>query len=234
MFMDGMSSVVHSTELPTEVSEVAERHARHLRMLARLADIGMELVEHVRQQVLEEASLPAVDPSLAFTRLAKAVRQTLALEAKVAADGFGSAPLSSRGAAPAGVVAGAGFGAWRARVRGAVEGAIASAAESDGDEAERLLLDMQEQLDDPEFEDELADWPIGVVVASICRALGVGFDPADFSDAEMGLDPRLRHPVGAMPEGHCTLQGVSAYATGVSESRAETDVRFLGRPAPDD
>jgi hypothetical protein len=220
--MDGMSSVVHSTELPTEVSEVAERHARHLRMLARLADIGMELVEHVRQQVLEEASLPAVDPSLAFTRLAKAVRQTLALEAKVAADGFGSAPLSSRGAAPAGVVAGAWFGA------------IASAAESDGDEAERLLLDMQEQLDDPEFEDELADWPIGVVVASICRALGVGFDPADFSDAEMGLDPRLRHPVGAMPEGHCTLQGVSAYATGVSESRAETDVRFLGRPAPDD
>jgi hypothetical protein len=116
-----------------------------------------------------------------------------------------------------------------------VEGAIASAAESDGDEAERLLLDMHEQLDDPEFEDELAEWPIGVVVASICRALGVSVDlAAHFSDAEMGLDMPLRHQGGAMPEGHCTLQGVSGYATGVSESCSETDVRFLGRPEPDD
>ena len=52
----------------------------------------------------------------------------------------------------------------RARVRRSVEEAIAS--EADGDAAEASLLDMQEQLDDPEFDGELAELPIGVVIAS--------------------------------------------------------------------
>lgn len=68
-----------------------------------------------------------------------------------------------------------------------MEEAIASEAE--GDAAEASLLDMQEQLDDLEFDGELAELPIGVVIASICRTLGLEFDLKQFTDAELGLTP---------------------------------------------
>lgn len=68
-----------------------------------------------------------------------------------------------------------------------MEEAIASEAE--GDAAEASLLDMQEQLDDPEFDGELVELPIGVVIASICRTLGLEFDLKQFTDAELGLTP---------------------------------------------
>ena len=103
MFMDGTSPATISTELPTQGSEAVERRARHLRILAKLADVGMELVEHVKRQVLEEEVSPGrakcADPVLSYARLARAVRQTLALEAKVAADGLACAPSVSWGVA---------------------------------------------------------------------------------------------------------------------------------------
>ena len=68
-----------------------------------------------------------------------------------------------------------------------MEEAIASEAE--GDAAEASLLDMQEQLDDLEFDGELAELPIGVVIASICRALGGELHLKHFADAELELTP---------------------------------------------
>ncbi|HWK45846.1 MAG TPA: hypothetical protein VNT30_14085, partial [Stellaceae bacterium] len=75
-------------------SERSERTERHLRMLQRLAEIGMELAEAVGRQALEQAkaaSEPAGTPQkagpdlgLVFTRLSRAVRQTVALEARIA------------------------------------------------------------------------------------------------------------------------------------------------------
>jgi hypothetical protein len=171
----------------------AERRERHSRILQELADIGMELVQHVRRQALEEVAPSSADPVLAFTRLARAVRQTIALDARLATGAV--APV--RPVAQGNAAARPGIGLLRARVRRSVEEAIATASEADGadgEAAEALLLDMHEQLDDPEFEDELAEWPIGVVVASICRALRVEVDLAHFSDAEMGLDAESIRP----------------------------------------
>ena len=185
-----MSPTTTSTELPTQGSEAGERRARHLRMLAELADVGMELVQHVKRQVLEEEVSPDrakfADPVLAFTRLAKAVRQTLALEAKVAAGGFASAQPASRGVAGPDGVWRIWDGKMKARVRKKVEAAIASDAEA-GD-AENLLRDLNERLDDPEYGDEMSDRPIGLIVSLICSALGVEVDLKHFSDAEMGFD----------------------------------------------
>jgi hypothetical protein len=201
MFMDGMSPDTISIELPTQGSEAAERRARHLRMLAELADIGMELVQHVKRQVLEEEVSPGrtkyADPVLAFTRLARAVRQTLALEAKVAAGGFSGPSPISQGAAES-------EGAWRiwdgkkkAKVRLKVEEAIASLA--DPSDAEDLLRDLNERLDDPEYGDEMSVRPVGMAFALICGALGLEVDLKKYSDAELGFDTeamRLAGPNG--------------------------------------
>jgi hypothetical protein len=248
LFMNVGSPANPSTELPEP--EAMERRARHLRILTELADIGMELVQHVRLQVLEEVVPPGVDPVLAFATLAKAVRQTVALEAKVAADGFAtSRPISRDAAKPA--------GAWRiwdgkmkARVRKKVEEAIASGAE-DG-ETENLLRDLNERLDDPEYGDEMSDRPIGMVVAYICGALGVEVDLKHFSDAEMGFDTEVMksatrvasdartgagsasRKAGAAPRTGLDPPFVSRDATGLLESRAETAMRSTGRPEPDD
>jgi hypothetical protein len=182
--MDG-SHPTNPMEFPACGPE-EERRARHLRILTELADIGMELVGHVRRQVLEEEVPPGVDPVLAFARLAKAVRQTLALEAKVAAGGFNTPMSVARGAAKS-------EGAWRiwdgkskAKVRKKVEEAIAS--DADAGDAEDLLRDLNERPDDAEYGDEMSDRPIGMIVAMICGDLGVKIDLGCFSDAELGFD----------------------------------------------
>ena len=185
------SHPANPTELPATRSldvglEAGERRARHLRILAELAEIGMELVQHVQRQVLDEDVPPGADPVLAFARLAKAVRQTVALEAKVALGGFSAAPPIARGAAkPEGA-----FRSWngksKAKVRQFVEAAITSGAEP-GD-AEDLLRDLDERLDDPEYGDEMADRPIGMIVALICGAMEVKVDLRDFTDTELGFD----------------------------------------------
>ena len=142
----------------------------------------MELAEHVRRQALEEVVPSAGDPVLAFARLARAVRQTVALEAKVAAGGFDTPLPVSRGKA----ASQSGFGPLRAKVRRAVEEAIASGAEA-GD-AEDLLRDLDERLDDPDYGEEMAGRPIGMIVALICGAMGVKVDLKDFTDTELGFE----------------------------------------------
>jgi hypothetical protein len=66
-------------------------------MLDRLAEIGMDLAETVRSCARGEATpeqakaFEGVDLSLAFARIARAVRQTVALKAKLADEGLESA-----------------------------------------------------------------------------------------------------------------------------------------------
>jgi hypothetical protein len=65
---------------------------QHVRMLRELAELGMELARAMARQALAEADgaqpveqadgRPRCDPGLAFSRIARAVRLTLALEAR--------------------------------------------------------------------------------------------------------------------------------------------------------
>jgi hypothetical protein len=247
--MYGSHPATHSAELSAAGPE-AGRRARHLRILADLADIGMELVQHVRQRALAEEAPPEADPVLAFARLAKAVRQTVALEAKVAAGGFDAPSPVSRSAAPSEGAFRPWDGKMKAKVRLKVEETIACGAEP-GD-AEDLLRDLNERLDDPEYGDEMSDRPIGMAVALICGALGVRADLKDFTDAEMGFDTEAPTWTGSRPsldgpggDGEATvwrhrvaaglgLSSVSRHATGLLKTRAETDTRFPERPKPDD
>ncbi len=196
---------------PISAAAGAERTARHLRLLAELAEIGMELARDLRRQALEPdaermdaaagdtgaretGTGVRADLGLVFARIARAVRQTVALEARLASDAAAGARL--------GMAAEAGRAArervrgrqLKARVRRVVEEAIA--AEATGHEAENLRFDLDERLEDPDIEAELGWRPIGVIVAGICADLGIDVDLSGFSDAELGFDISPVRPEG--------------------------------------
>lgn len=206
-----------------DAGEAAERNGRHLRMLAELAEIGMELAREVRRQALEEAGAEGVSRSteapadwgLVFARIARAVRQTVALEARLAAEAEKQGAAAETGRRSARL---AQDRQQKERVRRLVETAIAS--EANGEAAENLRLDLDERLEDPDIEAEFGRRPIGVIVVGICADLGVTVDLSGFTDAELGFDITPSRPVGGPIGGP---DGKSGAVSGVASSGAGAD-----------
>ena len=188
------------------VDEAAVRTGRHLQVLEELTGIGMRLAREVERLALAEEprrdALPdpalvnradgaracgaGVDFGLVFARIARAVRQTVALEARLASDAEARAAVGA--AAQAGRAAAEQKRArqLKDRVRRLAEAAIS--AEAEGHEAESLRYDLDERLEDPDIDAELGWRPIGVIFAGICRDLGIAADLSRFTDAELGFD----------------------------------------------
>jgi hypothetical protein len=160
----------------------AEQAERHSRVLKRLIEIGMELAETVRTQALapsagkesapacgSEAQAGAAPPGgseslLAFWRITRAVRQTVALEAKLTRDGEERAVAAARER----------HQQQKMKVKRAVKRVIKKADRGPFKTAD-WLDDLRERLEDLDDTD-LGDRPIGEIVARICRDLGVDFD----------------------------------------------------------
>jgi hypothetical protein len=183
-------------------ASLPDRTAWRLALLERLAELAMQRAEAVAlaapRPAAPEASdgAQAADPAeerdaagakaeLDFCRVARAVRLTLALHAKfedeyrarliqAAADRAALAADSAKRAAEAERRR---FGRTRERAERELERAIDSRA--DPTEAESLRADLQERLDDPEFEAQLGDWPFDEVVLSLCDHIGL---PPDWTD----------------------------------------------------
>jgi len=180
----------------------AQREARHLRMLRELAEIGMDLARAVQRQANDPApaegdAAPAdlTDLGLVFSRIGRAVRQTLALEARLVevgrererdADLFDHHRQANE--------------ARRAirrkdEARRLVEQAIEAEA-GEGD-VEQLLADLHERLEDPDDTADFADRPMGVLIARICRDLGVAPDWSLWEDQEWAIDEAAAKPRGS-------------------------------------
>ncbi|MDR3512451.1 MAG: hypothetical protein P4L73_12515 [Caulobacteraceae bacterium] len=157
--------------------------------LAELGEIGMALARDLRDRALERTAeapaLAAGDVGLAFSRIARAVRLTLALEARI---GEGQAARAREAEAGAAAEAECGKIDRMRRyihtevVRDVVEEAIE--AEADEGDAERLLADLYERLED---EDETADFgerPVGDLIDRIRHDLGLPPDPHAWDDDE--------------------------------------------------
>ena len=185
------------------------RVGRHMRVLEELTDIGMRLARDVERQALADkprrdalpdpallngAGRARTDWALVFARIARAVRQTVALEAKLAAEAEERGREVSADEARRAALQKARVRQQKVRVKRLVEDAIA--AEADADEAEGLLLDLEERLGDPDIEAELGSRPIGVIFAAICADLGIEADLSVFSDAELGFDIAPARPAG--------------------------------------
>ena len=154
-----------------------ERSQRHARVLRRLAEIGMNLAEAVDLQRQEDGADPA-DLAMKFARIAKAVRQTLALEARL-----GDEDRARRTAAE-----------YRRKVE---QDRLASRAKNERaireaqarDIVERATLSEPPDPDSETYTAEMAEWLFDetedefnaygaaqAIIPEICRLLGLRYD----------------------------------------------------------
>jgi hypothetical protein len=166
----------------------AERAAVRLARLDVLAEIGLGISRRLQREV-QEAEVGQLDlaaVSLAFCRISKAVRQTIALQARLEADQAAAArkaaqarPFWERAVQPR--IPTAGYTAVSA-LDPAVE------AEAGDDEAayERLERALDERLEALEDADD--DRPVGAIVAEICEALGIEPDWSLWQDEDWALE----------------------------------------------
>jgi hypothetical protein len=139
-------------------------------VLGELTRIGMALARDVGREAAEPQGgpdAPPVDFAMQFSRISRAVRQTVALEAK-----FDAERQARRDKAAADLAVETRLRGIRrkARVSDLVEWVLES--ESDSERLTENLNERLEDLDDCDF----ADRPLGEIVASICRDLGVTVD----------------------------------------------------------
>ena len=173
-------------------SASTERAERHSSVLRELAEIGMDLARALRTHALAEPDAArAADVGLVFSRVSRAIRQTVALEAKLDAD---RETRAERAQAAQSVRDGEArkIRAVRQRkhIRGLVHCAIKDTA--DPNEVENLCFDSREHLndlDDTDFEDR----PIADIIAGICRNLGLNPDAVRLAE-EPGM-AEAPHPV---------------------------------------
>jgi hypothetical protein len=158
-----------------------DRTERHLRLLQELAEIGMDIARAVRAEAV--AGAPAAEPGpsrfgggdlgLIYSRVARAVRQTLALETRLA-DDLEKARFEQGRRRNAAVRTA--LDERQQEIRDYVAEAIEAEAvekKSPDREVERLLDDLDERLDAGDYDDTLHHGPIGELVARICADLGV-------------------------------------------------------------
>jgi hypothetical protein len=158
------------------ISDEAEqaRTARHLVMLQELAEIGMNLARAVGQQA---ATADPGEAALQFGRIARAVRQTLALEAKLAEEyrtlTQQSAAERAAQAQRAAEAAQQRLARRRDKVKHVTERLVRE--REDRPTIARLnevLSDLDERLKDID-DTEFGDRPIGAIIAGICRDLDI-------------------------------------------------------------
>ncbi|MDB5429227.1 MAG: hypothetical protein JWP35_343 [Caulobacter sp.] len=150
---------------------------RRLAILAELAEAGLEIALALKTRMVATAALEpdpesaraCADLGRAFDRASRAVRMAIALRERLLKDAAPGAQ-AMRGAAHEARTERAG------RVRRIV-GRIAKGVWKDSPMCEALDKVVREQLFDPDISGELADRPIGALVAQICFDLGL---PADW------------------------------------------------------
>ncbi len=198
-----------------------ERTDRHLAVLKELTEIGMRVARAVEAQATGEAApdapqIVSTDLGLTLSRIARAVRQTVALEARLAEDRrAGQAQRAAKLAQETKVRS------WlrKAKVQDIVERAIE--AQESGDRAEDLLSDLAERLADPDDEALFADRPLPELVARICRDLGVTPPTVLWDETDWGIAPAATPP--AVP---------GASSTSASEIRVSPEGCDASGPDP--
>jgi hypothetical protein len=198
---------------PTSSTDrAADRDAQRAATLQELAEIGMDLARALRREVMAAAEAPspeaATEPragapgmaevGLAFSRISRAVRLTLALEARLEADGkaVAQAPRPASGSAQE-ILLERFRRVWRQadeehadKVRDAVERLIEVEVEAgaETERAERLRARLDERLEAEAGDEDFAGLPIGEAVARICRDLGLTPDWGLWDDEDWGLE----------------------------------------------
>jgi hypothetical protein len=172
-------------ETPTPTDSAADRAERHGRVLQELTELGMNLARAVSAEATVADPAKANELALAFSRIARAVRQTLALAAKLAEERQATAAERVR---RDDLEAGTSALNRRLRIERLVERAID--AEASDDEAEGLYDDLRERLEDTDDLAGFHDRPLPEIVALICKDLGVTPPKIHWTDTDWGMEER--------------------------------------------
>jgi hypothetical protein len=184
---------------PDVPSDVAERRARHVAVLRELAEIGMDIARALRGQAEADPKASA-GADLAFARIARAVRLTLALETRMAEEGFAA---TQRLAAHQQSARERADFVERVRIgqrESTVHRLVAEAIEIEGQETERaepdeVLLDaLDEAMKGLDLSDDRC---IGEIVATLCKDLGVTIDWTYCQDEHWAREERIHRPPGS-------------------------------------
>jgi hypothetical protein len=191
-------------------------------MLRELGEMGMEMARALRAEVRARAEAAddagesprsVAELGLAFSRVARAVRQTLALEVRLEEDRQARA-LADDGASR-----------WTseaqdaaARVRAAIARAVgADGAEADDADSEDLQSDLGDGSDAERGGGFSPDRPLAEVIAGVCGDLGLERDLSLWADDEVAAE---RAAPGAPDASPARTQPMAA-----GGARAETDAR---------
>jgi phosphate-selective porin len=158
------------------MSTAAEKQGRQERILAELSELGLALARDLQARALAASDIAeASELGLAFQRVSRSVRQTLALEAKLERDRQ-RADREDRDEAQLARTAYA--ERRKAQVQIAVKRCVRY--EHSGYDAENLLDELNDRLDEDALHDVFAgDSDIDLHIARMCAELGVPEPGAD-------------------------------------------------------
>jgi hypothetical protein len=167
------------------MSDAANMAERHGHMLGELSELVLELARDLQARALAaETPADAAELSLAFHRVARSLRQTLALEAKLERDRHRARREDHAEAAREDI---ARRQRLKTQVRLSVERAIWTEAE--GDEAERLADDLDDLLDAYALADDFTVTPVEAHIARIRHDLGLAADEAETTESAAATSP---------------------------------------------
>lgn len=162
----------------SDATEMAERHGR---VLAELSELALSLARHLHERALSaEAPEEAARLGGAFHAVSRSARQSLALEARLERD---RRRRDQEDRAEAAREARVRVHTRRAQLRAAVERLIWT--ESEGEEAERLLDDLDDFLDETALYDDFTETPVEAHIQRIGAELGL-FPPRHPGRSEAG------------------------------------------------
>ena len=181
------------------MSTPTEKRERQERILAELSELGIALARDLQARALAaEDVATASELGLAFQRVSRSVRQTLALDAKLERD---RQRAEREDSADTERVQAAHAERRKAQVKIAVKRCVRY--EHSGHDAENLLDELDDRLDEDALHDLFAgEDDIDVHIARLCEELGVAApgseDPGTSSDA--ASTPAPEHPPIGEPQ----------------------------------
>jgi hypothetical protein len=190
-----------------------DREEARIWKLSRLSDLAMKVAEEIGARILGEAPA-AVEPvfgttdlGLAFTRAARAVRQTVAMETKYdeARRARETRTRAEEAARLAEIEAERerreAYAQRRAEMhkKSTVEQAVKRVIETEDDpsDIEYLLTDLVERLAQLDDDPDLLDLPIGALAIRFCDQMGLDLHLSVWADEPWAIEEMRTKPAGS-------------------------------------
>jgi hypothetical protein len=175
---------------------------RQTERLEALAQSGMRLIALIESQAVEGA-VTVADAALAHSRVSRAVRMAELLRERLTAQAGEQARQDSynriwadKGAAERAAAAADPAHSHKARVE-AIVSRIAKGETDDEDRLEAIACETAERLDDDDIYGQVADRPVGELVALICRDLGLDPDWERLGEEAWAVEEKAAAPPGS-------------------------------------